>query len=425
MEVENLLSDLIKIQSVNPPGGEMEVANYLKRLFDEYHIPNEIIADSSGRGNFIASIGEGKKSMLFLSHVDVVPVSAGWDFAPFAGEIKDGFIYGRGALDCKGLTAVEACAAIQLAQSGKLKGRLIFAATADEEAGGAHGVEYIVNNFKDKLMADFCVNEGGAAPLKVGNKVCHFIQAGEKGIAWWHMKTKGTSAHGSLPWLGDNAVVKMSRIITGLADYHPKVILIPEVKQLIQQIAGLKGVDISVTKANLPQIIPLLGDRIFSVYLTACTRMSVSPNMVHGGLKTNIVPDACEADLDTRLLPGQDKEYVLKEFSKILGETGVECTQYFEPTFSTSNSPYYRLMVDTLKDFVGDSPVLPCISTGASDSRFLREAGMPCYGLNMMTLNIDPAMNESVHGKNEKVDTLSLKVKTDFLVRLAEKYLGG
>lgn len=423
MEVENILSDLIKIQSVNPPGGEMEVANYLKRLFDEYHIPNEIIADSSGRGNFIASIGEGKKSMLFLSHVDVVPVSAGWDFAPFAGEIKGGFIYGRGALDCKGLTAAEAGAAIRLALSGKLKGRLIFAATADEEAGGVHGVEYIVNNLKGKLMADFCVNEGGAAPLRVGNKVCHFIQTGEKGIAWWHMKTKGTSAHGSLPWLGDNAVVKMSRIITGLTDYKPEVILIPEVKQLIQQVAELKGIDLPVTKANLPEIIPQLGDRIFSVYLTACTRMSVSPNTVHGGLKTNIVPDACEADLDTRLLPGQDKEYVLKEFSKIFGETGVECTQYFRPTFSTSDRPYYRLMADTLKEFIGDSPVLPSISTGASDSRFLREAGMPCYGINMMTLNIDPAMNESVHGKNERLDIASLKLKTDFLVKLAEKYL--
>ena len=425
MEVENLLSDLIKIQSVNPPGGETAVANYLKRLFDRLHIPNEIIADNTGRGSFIATIGKGERRLLFLSHVDVVPVSNNWDFQPFSGDIKDGFVYGRGALDCKGLTAAEVYATIQLAQSGKLNGKLILAATADEEAGGAHGVEYIVKNYKDKLMADFCVNEGGAAPLQVGDKVCHFIQTGEKGIAWWHMKTKGTSAHGSIPWLGDNAVVKMSRIITGLADYKPQVILIPEVKQLIQQIAALKGVTIPITKANLPKIIPLLGDRIFSVYLTACTRMSVSPNMVQGGLKTNIVPDSCEADLDTRLLPGQDREYVLNEFKNVLKDTEITSTQYFPPTFSTSDTPYYRLMVETLKEFVGNSPVVPSISTGASDSRFLRDEGVPCYGISMMALNFDPAMEGTVHGKNEKIDIPSLKLKTNFLIRLAKKYLGS
>lgn len=424
MEVENLLSDLIKIQSVNPPGGETAVANYLKRLFDGLHIPNEIIADSTGRGSFIATIGKGKRRLLFLSHVDVVPVSNNWDFQPFSGDIKDGFVYGRGALDCKGLTAAEVYATIQLAQSGKLNGKLILAATADEEAGGAHGVEYIVKNFKEKLKADFCVNEGGRA-LKIGDKPCHLIQTGEKGIAWWHIKTKGTSAHGSLPWLGDNAVVKMSRIITALADYKPQVILIPEVKQLIQQIAALKGVNIPVTKANLPKIILLLGNRVFSAYLTACTRMSVSPNMVQGGVKTNIVPDGGDAELDTRLLPGQDKEYVLNEFRNILKDAEVTCTQYFPPTFSSSNTPYYRLMVETLREFVDDSPILPTISTGASDSRFLRDEGVPCYGISMMALNFDPAMEGTVHGKNEKIDIPSLKLKTDFLIRLAERYLGG
>ncbi len=425
MEVETLLSDLIKIQSVNPPGNEMTVAQYLKRLFDSYRIPNEIVADGSGRGNFIATIGEGRKSLLYLSHVDVVPASDNWDFAPFSGEVKNGYVHGRGALDCKGLTAAEVYAAIQLAQSGKLKGKLILAATADEEAGGAHGVEYIVKSHKEKLMADFCVNEGGASPLQVGDKICHFIQTGEKGIAWWHLRTKGVSAHGSMPWLGDNAVVKMSRVISALADYKPEIILIPEVKELIREIAALKGVNIPVTKTNLPKIIPQLGDNYFSVYLTACTRMSVSPNTIQGGIKTNIVPDACEADLDTRLLPGQDKEYILKEFEKIFKGVDAAVTQYFPPTFSTSDTPYYRLMVDTFKELVGGSPVLPSVSTGASDSRFLREAGMPCYGINMMTLDLDPEMNASMHGRNEKLDVASLKLKADFLIKLAERYLGS
>ncbi|MBI2288462.1 MAG: M20/M25/M40 family metallo-hydrolase [Chloroflexi bacterium] len=201
MEIESLLSDLIRIQSVNPPGGETEVARYLKRLFDEYRIPNEIIESGPGRGSFLAYLGEGDRRLLYLSHIDVVPVSEGWAFAPFSGEVKDGFVYGRGALDCKGLVAAEAYAVIKLARSGKLGGRLIFAATADEEAGGKMGVEYLVENHKSKLMADFVVNEGGKEPLKVCDKVCHFMQVGEKGICWTKLKARGTSAHGSLPLL--------------------------------------------------------------------------------------------------------------------------------------------------------------------------------------------------------------------------------
>ncbi|MFC1978227.1 M20/M25/M40 family metallo-hydrolase, partial [Chloroflexota bacterium] len=136
MEIESLLSKLIQIQSVNPPGGETEVARYLKHLFDEYQVPNEIIESTPGRGSFLAYLGEGEKSLLYLSHTDVVPASEGWSFNPFSGEISDGFIHGRGALDCKGLVAAEAFAVLQLASSTKLEGRLIFAATADEEAGG-------------------------------------------------------------------------------------------------------------------------------------------------------------------------------------------------------------------------------------------------------------------------------------------------
>ncbi len=144
MKIESLLSDLIQIQSVNPPGGEAEVAKYLKRLFDEYQIANEIIEPSPGRGSFLAYLGEGEKSLLYLSHTDVVPVSEGWSFAPFSGEIKDGFVHGRGALDCKGLVAAQAYAVIQLVTTAKLQGRLIFAATAGEETGGVVGVKWLV-----------------------------------------------------------------------------------------------------------------------------------------------------------------------------------------------------------------------------------------------------------------------------------------
>ena len=423
LEIENILADLIRIQTVNPPGDETEVARYLKRLFDEHNIPNEIIEPSPGRGSFIAHLGEGEKSLLFISHTDVVTVSEGWNFAPFSGEIKDGFVHGRGALDCKGLVAAEACAVIQLAHHANFRGRLIFAATADEETGGKLGVRYLIENCPDKIKADFAINEGGRPPLRIGDKTCRFLQTGEKGPAWVRLKTRGLSAHGSLPTLGDNAVVKMAEAIKKLAAHQPKITLIPEVKQLVQKIAELQGFNGEVNEENVDQVINGVEDKTFAAYLTSITRMTVSPNAVSGGTKTNIVPDACEAEIDIRVLPGQDEEYIFEELGRISGKVEMEMMQYQAPTFSTSDSEPYRLVTDGLREFFADDDILPCISAGATDSRFLREAGIPSYGIEMITLNLNPEMIKSVHGKNEKIDIESLRLKSDFLTRVAMRYL--
>ncbi len=424
MEIESLLSNLIQIHSVNPPGGETEVARYLKCLFDECRIPNEIIEPNPGRGNFLAYLGEGEKSLLYLSHTDVVPVSEGWSVAPFSGEIKDGFVHGRGALDCKGLVAAEAYAVIQLASNARLKGRLIFAATAGEETGGEFGVKWLVENCKDKIMADFTVTEGGWEPMRIGDKACHFVQAGEKAGIRLKLKTRGVSFHGSLPMLGDNAVAKMAKVIKGLAEYQPEIILIPEVKQIIQAVAKVEGFSDEINKENIDQVIQGLQDRILAGCLTAITRMTVSPNVVHGGLKVNIVPDSCEAEVDIRVLPGQDKEYVVKELGRGIGNAEIEITQHSVPTFSASDTEFYQLVSDTMKEFIGDAMVLPCVSSGGTDSRHLREVDIPCYGIGMMALNLDDKMRQSIHGKDEKIDIDSLQLKSDFLISLARRYLG-
>ena len=423
MNVEKLLSDLIQIESVNPPGGETDVARYLKRVFDGYSIQNEIIESAPGRGSFIAEIGEGEKRLLYLAHTDVVPVSGGWDFPPFSGKVKDGFVHGRGALDCKGLVAAEGMAMIKLAQSGQLGGKLIFAATADEEIGGTMGVKYLLDLYKHKLQADFVINEGGEEPVEIGNGVSHFIQVGEKGICWLKLRAEGVSAHGSLPLLGDNAVVRMAAAIQALGEYRPETVLIPEVKQMLDAIARLAGLKVKANKSNVDYIIEKVNNKTFAAYLSAITRMTVSPNMVCGGSKTNIIPDSCDADVDIRVLPGQDQGYVLNELERVAPGVKVEIARYRPPTFSTSQSDFYRLTSSVLKRYVGHVPVVPSISSGGTDSGFLRDIGIPCYGISMMTLDTDMALAKSVHGRNEKLDVVSLRVKTDFLVELARKYL--
>jgi acetylornithine deacetylase/succinyl-diaminopimelate desuccinylase-like protein len=152
--------------------------------------------------------------------------------------------------------------------------------------------------------------------------------------------------------------------------------------------------------------------------------MTISPDVIHGGVKTNIVPDSCEAQVDIRILPGQSWEYVLNELKEILGDVQAEPLQYHLPSFSSSDSKYYHLVEETLKEYVGDGPILQTISTGATDSRYLREMGIPSYGIGVLTLNMDKALSDSVHGKNEKIDVASLRLKTDFLIKLAKKYLG-
>jgi acetylornithine deacetylase/succinyl-diaminopimelate desuccinylase-like protein len=424
LQVEDVLADLIRIKTVNPPGGETEAAKYLKRLFNQHGIPNEIIEPSPGRGSFIAYLGEGERRLLYLSHIDVVTAREGWSFPPFSGEIKDGFVLGRGAIDCKGLAAAEACAMIKLSQEADIKGRLIFAATADEETLGSLGVNYILKNHVDKIRADFAINEGGEAPVKIGGRFCHFIVVGEKGPVWTKLRVKGSAAHGALPMLGENAIIKMAEVIKRISDYRPRVVLIPEVRKLCQALAALANFGDEITEGNVDRFIKKLNNQSFAAYLSAITRMTLSPNFIHGGVKTNIVPDTCEADIDIRVLPGQEKDYVLGELHKIIGSAEMEIAQYSMPTMSTADSGFYRLIGDGLQEFVGDDLVLPSICAGGTDSRLLRETGIPSFGISMMTLNLDPALRRSVHGKDEKIDIESLRLKTDFLVTLARRYLG-
>ncbi|MFQ6088171.1 MAG: ArgE/DapE family deacylase [Candidatus Methanofastidiosia archaeon] len=426
--IEKILSDLIKIKSVNPPGGEMEVAKYLQELFDREDIENEIIESDKDRGNFLAYLGDGKKRLLLLSHTDVVPAEErSWDFDPFSGEIGDGFVYGRGALDCKDLVAAEANAMIQLKRKGiKLEGKLIFAATADEEKGGEIGVGYLVKNHLNKIKADFAINEGAGFPIQVNGKRIYLVQTGEKGIAWSKLKTKGKSVHGSMPSLGENAVVKMAEAVSKISKYQPEIVLIPEVKTLIESLAKLKGFSVEVNPENVDLILSQFPKekKVFTESLRAVTRMTLSPNIIKGGLKTNIVPDFCEAEVDIRVLPSQSEEFVKNELEKILGDdVEIEIPAYHKASNSPAGTSFYKLIEKTIRELVPDVLCLPFYLTGATDSKFLRSKGIPSYGFSPASKDFDLNLIETIHGKNERIDIESLKLKTQFLERIAERYL--
>ncbi|MDP2718337.1 MAG: M20/M25/M40 family metallo-hydrolase, partial [Dehalococcoidia bacterium] len=297
-------------------------------------------------------------------------------------------------------------------------------ATADEEVGGELGVQFLLKNHQELLKADFAVNEGGEEPIIIGGKQVNFVQVGEKGTCWTRLVAKGTSCHGSVPALGDNAVVKMSRALERLSSYKPPILILPEIKELISQLVRLLGLEMDITPETVDQAVDLFQDKAFSAYLNALTRMTVSPNSVHGGLKTNIVPDYCEADVDIRVLPGQNKEFVFGELRRLVGDQiEIDIALYHQPTFSPSSSIFYKTIVETVKDSGSDNTVLSCLSSGATDSRYLRQHGIPSYGLGLMVAGFDQDLRKTVHGVNERIDIASLKLKADFLVQLARRYL--
>ena len=423
---EQMLSKLIRLNTVNPPGNEFKVARYLQEIFTTAGVSSEIIEGEKGRANFIARIGSGTKKLLFLSHADVVPAGDDWDFDPFGGEIAAGMVFGRGALDCKGLLAPQAYAFLKLARdAAALNGTLIFAATADEEKGGLHGVQYLLKNCPEKIRADFAVNEGGEGPRRVNGRQIYFIQVGEKGTAWSKLQATGHSCHGSVPALGDNAVLKMARALVALGDYRPEIKFIPEVRFLLEELLRVKGLVEPLSEANVDQLLDKFRERSFAESLRAMTRMTVSPNTVAGGSKTNIVPDACTANVDIRILPGQDQNYVLDAINSCIGEgITMEIGNFVAPTFSSAKTDPYRLLVSTTQKLAGEGvPCLPHISTGGTDSRYLREAGIPAYGIGHMAPEADPELGATIHGRNERIDIASLHFRAEFLKALAKGYL--
>lgn len=427
MNPENVLSELIKINTSNPPGNETAAARYLAGLLQEAGIACEIIEPAEGRGSLIARFGSGPKKLLYMSHLDVVPAGDDWDFEPFSGEIKGGMIFGRGAIDCKDMAATQVCAALQLAKEGiSLNGELIIAATADEEQGGELGAGHLAVHCPEKIRADFAINEGAPFPLAINGKMIYFIQVGEKGTAWSRIKTRGVSCHGSIPTLGENAVVKMARAVSALDGYRPGIILIPELAALLTELARIRGLDMVPTPQNTDELLQKLNiDASFTETLRAMTRMTVSPNIIRGGVKTNIVPDSCESDIDIRILPGQSADYVMQEVYNLVGP-GVEIalTEYREPTFTSSQLEPYRLMKQLTEELAGpDAVCLPVISTGSTDSKYLRGLGIPAYGIGLMDSGYDPDLSATMHGRNERTDVMSLHLKTEFLAELARRYL--
>ena len=238
-EITNLLRNLIRINTTNPPGNETQEAKYIAEYLAKEGFKTEIIESSPGRGNAITRLkGNGEKpSILLLSHLDVVAANPKeWTVDPFAGTIKNGYVYGRGAYDMKCMTAIEIMVLQLLKRNNvELKGDVVLAATADEERGGEEGAGYLLRNHKEKLWCPYVINEGGGLAFPSKNGYVFPIQTAEKGILWLRIKAKGIPGHGSTPNMADNAIMRMNKAVEILGNYNAETIYVPTLKQFIAE----------------------------------------------------------------------------------------------------------------------------------------------------------------------------------------------
>ncbi len=433
-EVTDLLVKLIRVDTTNPPGNETKAAELLRDFLLNEGFDPLLLESSEGRGNVIARLsGDGKLRFLLLSHLDVVPADPSkWKVHPFSGEVREGFIWGRGALDCKGLVAAEAMVMALLKREGfRPKGELIFASTADEEMGGSAGAGWLVKNHPELVKAELLINEGGGIGIPIRNKTHYLVQVAEKGVYWLRIRTKGVSAHASMPGVGDNALLKMSKILERVGKYRPPVVMLDVTRELIEKLAGggLRSriltspffIDkaIDYMKKKNPQL---------AEALRAVIRATIAPTMIRAGVKENIIPDECEAVLDCRLLPGQDMKYLLGQLRRAIGTVeglDIEPIQTSKGTMSPYRTEFFEKIEKVMEEIDPGSTCVPYMITGGTDSRFFRERfGTIAYGFQPMKLDlpIDEALRLP-HGVNERISVKNLVFSVKALYNLTKEVL--
>ena len=440
-EITHFLSDLIRINTTNPPGKETTAATFVAQYLVREGFKSEIIESAPGRGSVVSRLkGSGEKpNLLLLSHLDVVAANpAEWTVDPFAGTVKDGYVYGRGAYDMKGMTAVEVFTLLLLKRNNvPLKGDVVLAATADEEKGGEEGAGYLLSHHKEKVWCPYVLNEGGglAIPQKKGN--VYPVQTAEKGILWFKIKAKGTPGHGSTPNTADNAIVRMNKVITKLGEYQPETIYVPTLKQFLTEIAKINPdyEDNFSRLLNNPkqseQILDELAktDNALAEEIRPRTKTTITPTMINGGVKENIIPSECEAVFDCRVLPGQSVNETLILIKNLLRDVGMdklsfEIIQMHDGNESTAQTPLYSTISSVLKEFEPSCGVTPTLTTGGTDSRFFRETGSVCYGFHPMRPDEpNDLLEKRMHGIDERITIENLVFGTSIFYETVKRFM--
>lgn len=418
-----LLSEYVRIDTSNPPGNEAAGAAFLGRVLAEEGMDYKLFESEPGRTSLVARVpggGDGKPLVL-MNHIDVVPADPGeWQVHPFSGEVSDGFVWGRGTLDMKGMAVMELLAIIAAAREGTRPGRdVVFLACADEEAGGALGCEWLLREHPDVLEAAMVLNEGGFVNTALlGGRPLFLIATAEKYAMWLRLRVKGQGGHGSMPTANgalEKLVLALARLLS-----HPRP---TEVDKTVKDFFG-------VLAEHWPVLEPFKGDddpetlvRLLEENhltaipaLNAMLRNTISLNVLNAGVKVNVIPGEAEASLDCRLLPDQDPGEFLEEVRGALGDADVEVELVLggdRSPASPAEGEGYETLLACIADLYPDAVAAPFLLPGVSDSRFFRRAGVPVYGIIPAFLGLEDLPR--VHGVDERISVEELERGVRFL----------
>ena len=424
-ETVGLLQDLIRLDTVNPPGNETRAADLLRSYLEANGVSCELYAKVPERANLVARIpGGGGPRLLLLSHTDTVLADASeWRVDPWSGELRNGEVWGRGALDMKGQVAAGAVAVASLAREGfRPSGDLIFAATADEEVGEDFGLQWLVRAHPDAVRAEYAINEGAGDRLELGGRVLYLCSPAEKMSAPFRLSVFGRSGHASMPGIADNALVKAAGFVQALAAYEPDRSLGPETMALLEALTGEAptGVDDALSRAR--EVHPLAGELVEPLL-----SLTLSPTMAEASQKRNVIPARCDVTVDCRLLPGQlpaDVEPLLRE---LLGEGSysIEWLEAYGGTRSSMSSPLWDAVAGFVEATEPGAVAAPVMVAGFTDSHWLREAfGTIAYGFFPMR-TMDPELAARlVHSADERAHVDDLGLGVSFLRHAAQNVLG-
>ncbi|HID90074.1 MAG TPA: M20/M25/M40 family metallo-hydrolase, partial [Anaerolineae bacterium] len=353
------LQALIRIDTTNPPGNEKRAADYLAEVLSAEGYEPVVLESAPGRGNVVARYhGSGEAPpILLISHLDVVPAEPEhWEHDPFGGEVVDGMVWGRGALDMKSIVVMQLMTMLLLTRRKvPLTRDVIFAATADEEMGGRYGAGFLVDHYLDLIRAEHALTEFGGFPVEMGGRRVYLCQVAEKGICWVRMRARGAPGHGSTPHR-DNAVVKLAEAVArlGCADlpFHRTDAAVEMFEGMARAVGGVRGwvLRLLLNPTLSPWVLRFLPEPRLTNYFHALLHNTVSPTVLRAGSKTNVIPSEAVAELDGRVLPGQDLDSFLAEVRAVVGEGfEFEPIEVAPPVQTTGRTPLFETMTTVLR----------------------------------------------------------------------------
>jgi acetylornithine deacetylase/succinyl-diaminopimelate desuccinylase-like protein len=427
------LTRLIAINTQNPPGNELKTAQYFDSVFATMPgVERHVLPAGEGRANFIARLRAGNptaKPVLVMGHMDVVGVdTTKWTTAPFTATVKDGYLYGRGAIDDKGMLATVTAALQQLAPArASLDRDIIFVATAAEEGGPSVGIDRILEQHFDLIKdAEFALNEGGRVRVGDGRVRSVNIQTTEK-ISYNIVATAtGPSGHASVP-LPDNVLAALARAVSRVHEWKAPVKLNAITRVYFERLARIEPnaafkaamTSISRPSATAAQINAAAAVLSREPLHNAVLRTGQSLTLMSGGIRTNVIPSEGTATFNTRVLPNDDVREIVAAFNRVAREPSVKFTLTGQPQVAPPVSPVttalYRAMERSALTMAPATVVIPFMSTGGTDGAALREKGIPTYGILPMPLPMEDELR--MHGDNERVPVAALGWAAEFLYR--------